>query len=41
MRAFLQGIVAMLVITLVAATTLKMLPMSSSDVFQDKPHVRL
>ena len=41
MKAFLHGIVAMLVITVLAAATLQMLPMSSADVYQDKPNVRL
>ena len=41
MRAFVLSLVALAVITAVAATGLRMLPTSSSDVFSEKPNVRL
>ena len=42
MRAFGISLVALLLITVAAAATLQMLPgRSSSDVFQDRPNVRL
>ncbi len=41
MKAFLQGVIAMLVITVVAAVSFKFVPNASKDVYQDRPNVRL
>jgi hypothetical protein len=41
MRAFLMSIVALLAITFIAASTLWMVPMSSTDVYQSRGSVRL
>ena len=41
MKAFLYGLVAMLVITVFAAGALRFVPMSSTDVYQDRSNVRL
>jgi hypothetical protein len=41
MKAFTQAIVAMLAITVIAVVGLRMVPMSSSQVYQDRPNVRL
>ena len=41
MKAFVLSLVALVVITAVSAVVLQMLPMSASDVFSEKPNVRL
>ena len=41
MRAFVLSLVALAVITAVSALALQLVPMSSSDVFSEKPNVRL
>ena len=41
MKAFVLSLVALAVITAVAAAGLQLLPMSASDVYSEKPNVRL
>ena len=41
MKAFLSAIALMLAITVIAAAGFSFAPTSSSQVFQDKPNVRL
>jgi hypothetical protein len=41
MKAFVLSLVALVVITAVAAATLSFVPMASSDVFTSRPNVRL
>ncbi len=41
MKAFILSLVALAVITAVSAVVLEQLPMSSSDVYTEKPNVRL
>jgi hypothetical protein len=41
MRAFILSLVALAVITAVSAAALRFVPMSASDVFTEKPNVRL
>lgn len=41
MRAFMFSVVAIVVITVAAAFALWLLPMSSSEVFSERPNVRL
>lgn len=41
MRAFMLSLVALVVITAVAAVGLRLLPSSSSDAFSERPNVRL
>ena len=41
MKAFAMSLLALVIITAVAATALRFVPMSSSDVYQEKPNVRL
>jgi hypothetical protein len=41
MRAFILSLVALVVITLASAVALTFVPMSASDVYSDRPNVRL
>ncbi|HZT49862.1 MAG TPA: hypothetical protein VFA64_17955 [Hyphomicrobiaceae bacterium] len=41
MRAFILSLVALVVITAAAAVALRYVPMSASDVYSDRPNVRL
>lgn len=41
MKAFLKGIVALVIISVVAAVGLGMMPMSAQDVFTESQNVRL
>jgi hypothetical protein len=41
MRAFILSLVAIAVIVVLSATALQLVPMSSSDVFSERPNVRL
>lgn len=41
MKAFILSLIALVVITAVAAGTLRFVPMSSSDVFSERSNVRL
>jgi hypothetical protein len=41
MKAFAMGVAAMLAITVIAAVSLRFVPMSSTDVFQERANVRL
>lgn len=41
MKAFISSLVALVVITAIAAAALRLVPMSSSDVFSERPNVRL
>jgi hypothetical protein len=41
MRAFILSLVAIAVISALSAAALQLVPMSSSDVFSERPNVRL
>jgi hypothetical protein len=41
MKAFILSLVALVAITAVSALVLQFVPMSSSDVFSERPNVRL
>jgi hypothetical protein len=41
MKAFVWSLVALVAITLVSAAALRYVPMSASDVYTEKPNVRL
>jgi hypothetical protein len=41
MRAFILSLIALAAITAISATALRFVPMSSSDVYSEKPNVRL
>lgn len=41
MKAFVLSIVALVAITAISAIALRMVPMSSSDVYSSHPNVRL
>jgi hypothetical protein len=41
MRAFVLSLIALAVITALSATALRFVPMSSQDVFSERPNVRL
>jgi hypothetical protein len=41
MRSFIFSLVALVVITALSAVALQLVPMSSSDVFSERPNVRL
>jgi hypothetical protein len=41
MRAFILSLIALAAITAISAAALQFVPMSSSDVYSEKPNVRL
>ena len=41
MRAFILSLIALAAITAISAVALRYVPMSSSDVYSEKPNVRL
>lgn len=41
MKAFIFSLLALVAITAISAAALNFVPMSSSDVFSEKPNVRL
>ena len=41
MRAFILSLVALAAITAISAAALRFVPMSATDVFTEKPNVRL
>jgi hypothetical protein len=41
MKAFILSLVALVAITVASAAALRFVPMSSSDVFSERPNVRL
>jgi hypothetical protein len=41
MRGFIFSLVALVAITVLSAVALRLVPMSSSDVFSERPNVRL
>ena len=41
MKAFILSLLALVVITALSAAALQLVPMSASDVFSEKPNVRL
>jgi hypothetical protein len=41
MRAFILSLVALAAITAISAAALRFVPMSASDVYSEKPNVRL
>ena len=41
MKAFIASLIALVVITAISVAALQFVPMSASDVFSEKPNVRL
>jgi len=41
MKAFIFSLLALVAITAISAAALRLVPMSASDVFSEKPNVRL
>ena len=41
MRAFILSLIALVAITVISAVALRFVPMSASDIFTEKPNVRL